>query len=74
MEIPDNELDDLDQLLRHVHGYLHMAIKFQMHPDETQRLARPRGHCEPRARRKTDAQALTSTVSSTGNVKRMAQL
>jgi hypothetical protein len=38
MEIPDNELDDLDQLLRHVHGYLAMAMKYQMHPDETKRL------------------------------------
>ena len=38
MEIPDNELEDLDQLLRHVHGYLHMAMKYQMHPDETKRL------------------------------------
>ena len=38
MEIPESELNDLDILLRHIHNYLYMAIKYEMHPDETKRL------------------------------------
>jgi len=35
---PEIDTHALESLLRHIQGYLELATKYQMHPDETQRL------------------------------------